>query len=126
MHNLNYWNGGVYLGLGPSAHSYDGKFRTANPYIYEYIKENPPQREEIDKNKALKEYIMLRLRKREGIFPEDMCCRFGEKTARIFTEEAYNLGLDVDKRRIRIPQKRLFVSDAIILSLISHLPNQLG
>jgi oxygen-independent coproporphyrinogen-3 oxidase len=31
LHNTNYWKGTPYLGLGPSAHSFDGKDRGFNP-----------------------------------------------------------------------------------------------
>ncbi len=31
MHNSNYWTGETYLGLGPSAHSFDGSIRRINP-----------------------------------------------------------------------------------------------
>ena len=29
-HNSSYWKGAIYLGVGPSAHSYDGKYRSWN------------------------------------------------------------------------------------------------
>ena len=31
LHNTNYWKGVPYLGVGPSAHSFDGKSRGSNP-----------------------------------------------------------------------------------------------
>jgi len=31
LHNLKYWRGARYLGLGPAAHSFDGRRRFANP-----------------------------------------------------------------------------------------------
>lgn len=31
VHNSSYWDGTPYLGLGPSAHSFDGRVRRANP-----------------------------------------------------------------------------------------------
>lgn len=120
-HNLNYWNGGIYLGLGASAHSYDGRFRSKNPYLNEYIEGKLPQREEIDREKALEEYIMLGLRKREGISIEEISCKFGRTIAEKVLREAYALELDIDGERVRVPREKQFVTDAIILSIVSHL-----
>ena len=33
-HNSAYWTGELYLGLGPSAHSFDGKVRRWNSYNF--------------------------------------------------------------------------------------------
>lgn len=39
MHNSNYWTGAPYLGLGPSAHSFDGTTRRINPAnLTEYLR----------------------------------------------------------------------------------------
>ena len=40
LHNLNYWNGGPYLGIGPAAHGYDGvRTRWVNkPSLSEYVR----------------------------------------------------------------------------------------
>lgn len=120
-HNLNYWNGGVYLGLGASAHSYDGKFRSSNPYLNEYLEGKPPLREEIDREKALEEYIMLGLRKREGISISRISNKFGQTVAERLIDKANTLELDIDGERVRIPRNRQFVMDAIILTLLGNV-----
>ena len=39
FHNSYYWDGTPYLGIGPSAHSFDGQIRRYNPSsVAEYIK----------------------------------------------------------------------------------------
>lgn len=72
-HNSSYWKGATYLGLGPSAHSYNGverRWNVANNNIYiKTLREGPPKREtEIlsDKNR-LNETIMISLRTMEGL-----------------------------------------------------------
>lgn len=73
-HNLKYWNQECYLGFGASAASYIDSARYTNTSnVNKYIKcmqEKLPCKEEIeelDKLAQIKEYIILRLRLREGI-----------------------------------------------------------
>ncbi|OYD13696.1 hypothetical protein CH333_10375 [candidate division WOR-3 bacterium JGI_Cruoil_03_44_89] len=120
-HNINYWGGGIYLGLGASAHSYDGTYRYANPRLYDYIKGKPHEREKITAEKALEECIMLGLRKRAGISLPEISHRFGRTVAEKLINEASILGLDIDGERVLVPRDKQFVSDAIILSITSHL-----
>ena len=67
-HNSNYWLGVPYLGLGPSAHSFDGKNRQWNvannaKYIAELEKNNLPATLEILTPKdRYNEYVMTSLR----------------------------------------------------------------
>jgi len=67
-HNSNYWKGVKYLGIGPSAHSYNGEARQWNvannaKYIQDIIKGNLPAETEIlSENDRLNEYIMTSLR----------------------------------------------------------------
>ncbi len=72
-HNSSYWSGEKYLGLGPSAHSYDGKNRQWNKannvyYIHNVMEGIIPAEKEIlsDRNR-LNEFIMISLRTVEGL-----------------------------------------------------------
>jgi oxygen-independent coproporphyrinogen-3 oxidase len=72
-HNSSYWQGKKYLGLGPSAHSFDGKSRqwnVSNNNIYiQFLSENkiPFEKEMLTPSQKLNEYIMTSLRTIEGL-----------------------------------------------------------
>ena len=67
-HNSNYWKGISYLGIGPSAHSYNGQTRqwnvANNPrYIQQIgLNEVPAEMETLTETNRLNEYIMTSLR----------------------------------------------------------------
>jgi oxygen-independent coproporphyrinogen-3 oxidase len=72
-HNSSYWKQVPYLGLGPSAHSFDRRSRQWNVSdVRKYIKaivagEIPFEREELDRMTVFNEYIMTSLRTMWGI-----------------------------------------------------------
>lgn len=73
-HNAAYWKGEPYLGIGPSAHSYNGIQRLANvasnPKYIEALKENHLaviETEDLSFEQKYNEYILTQLRKAEGI-----------------------------------------------------------
>jgi len=72
-HNAAYWGGKKYLGLGPSAHSFDGVSRQWNIannslYIQSLLQNTIPFEEERLTNiQRLNEYIMTSLRTQEGL-----------------------------------------------------------
>jgi len=72
-HNCSYWNGKHYLGLGPSAHSFNGisrQWNIANNALYIKSIENGVPDFEIENltaSQKLNEYIMTGLRTIEGI-----------------------------------------------------------
>ncbi len=71
-HNSNYWKKGKYLGIGPSAHSYDGEsrqFNVANNTKYlNALAEQRPQYlyEMLEPQDQVNEYIMTSLRTQWG------------------------------------------------------------
>lgn len=81
-HNLNYWNYGEYLGLGAGAHSFFKTSINGNsgirwwnislPKNFSTATERIQNFEYITPEIALKEFIMLGLRKREGIKLTDL------------------------------------------------------
>jgi oxygen-independent coproporphyrinogen III oxidase len=72
-HNTSYWNGKQYLGIGPSAHSFDGEKRMWNvSNNFNYIKSIesnslPLEYETLTKNQQLNEYILTGIRTKWGI-----------------------------------------------------------
>jgi oxygen-independent coproporphyrinogen-3 oxidase len=72
-HNSAYWEGSAYIGLGPSAHSYDGEKRKWNianniKYIESISKHILPLEEEtLSQNDKLNEYTMTSIRRSKGI-----------------------------------------------------------
>lgn len=82
-HNSSYWQGKSYLGLGPSAHSFNGTSRQWNIannalYIQSLLKGIVPFEEEVLTNEQqLNEYVMTSLRTMEGISLQKVIRDFG-------------------------------------------------
>lgn len=76
-HNSSYWEGVPYLGIGPSAHSYDGKRRRMNiahnaKYVEALEKKDTSYFEEevLTGDDIYNEYILTRLRTKSGLNKE--------------------------------------------------------
>lgn len=84
-HNTSYWQGKAYLGLGPSAHSFNGAARQWNIannalYLQSLAKDVVPfEEEQLDAAQQLNEYIMISLRTAEGISLGRLERQFGPK-----------------------------------------------
>ncbi|SHM62105.1 oxygen-independent coproporphyrinogen-3 oxidase [Cyclobacterium lianum] len=83
LHNSNYWKGVPYLGLGPGAHSFDGKHRghnISNNAVYmRMLQKNklPFQIETLDKHEQINEYLLTSLRTIWGIDTAYLTEQFG-------------------------------------------------
>ena len=84
-HNSSYWQGKPYIGLGPSAHSFNGHSRQwniANNALYIQGLENNSilfEKELLTKSQQLNEYIMTSLRTIEGISLQKLQVDFGDE-----------------------------------------------
>lgn len=82
-HNTSYWKGLPYLGIGPSAHSYDGNSRqwntrVNNRYLQGIARGHPEfERETLTLQNQWNEYIMTALRTCWGIDLEKTAAKFG-------------------------------------------------
>ena len=92
-HNLGYWTGKNYIGVGAGAHSFDGKRRTSNIRdVATYIKkicagENISVVEEIvTRQAAMEEFCFLGLRKVDGISAQAFKKIFGAEIGAVFSE----------------------------------------
>ena len=82
-HNTNYWKGVSYLGIGPSAHSFNGETRQWNvannaKYIDGILNGNiPAEQEVLTTANRVNEYIMTSLRTKWGMNLNEIESRFG-------------------------------------------------
>ena len=82
-HNLLYWSGASYLGLGPSAHSYDGERRSWNTSSLKGYIGGINNGDEIDETEQLTsrekyhDYLLTSLRTKRGADPAHMEKAFG-------------------------------------------------
>jgi oxygen-independent coproporphyrinogen-3 oxidase len=92
-HNTGYWKGSPYLGIGPSAHSYDGTVRRWNvSHNSRYVKSArsgmPEFRQEtLASRDRYNEYILTGLRTRWGVSLAVVRDRFGEEQAAHFQRQ---------------------------------------
>ncbi|MDR2885763.1 MAG: coproporphyrinogen III oxidase family protein, partial [Rikenellaceae bacterium] len=124
-HNSAYWTGAAYLGIGPSAHSYDGaRLRRWNEQTLEaYIAGPAYQSETLSDDELWDEYLMTRLRTAEGVSETEIAPRFGARRLQEFEKcaagpLAAGTLVKIDGNYV-IPSEKVFVSDGIICSLVA-------
>ena len=88
-HNTIYWKGEKYLGLGPSAHSFDGISRQWNvASVKDYCEHYFFEREELTLDNRYNEYIMTSLRTMWGVDVDYIKSNFGDEYVEKFKKQA--------------------------------------
>lgn len=127
-HNSSYWNGSKYLGLGPSAHSYDGGSRQWNvanldQYIASTEKGDPDfEREILSETNRINDYLITRIRTVWGISLNDLEREFGEPVRRQVWQSAQSFihsgHLMHQGDVVSLTRRGIMISDEIMLALV--------
>lgn len=124
-HNSSYWNETPYLGVGPSAHSYNLSTRSWNvSNVSQYVKSIskgilPLEEEQIDAITRYNDLITTALRTKEGIhlntLQEDYVQYLLEQSSEFIKEGTM---IKTSDNRLALTRKGYYISDAIMAELI--------
>lgn len=127
LHNLNYWRGGEYVGLGPSAASHLRGRRFRNLADLDAYIESPTGLteyvEELNAEDKVSEEVMLRLRLLvEGIEISELAARFGHDKAAALASRLGGMVRDgllvFDGSRYRLAPSRVLTSNPILAAVL--------
>ena len=126
-HNTSYWLGKSYLGVGPSAHSFDGKIRSWNiSNNSKYIKSIeasvlPSESERLSIENRFNEYIMTGLRTMWGVSLQKIETEYGLKIKEELVNNSKQLitsnYLVIEDQHLKITKTGKFLSDGIASEL---------
>ena len=130
-HNMNCWNQHEYLGFGVAAHSYFDGMRYSNindlkQYIENFINEeavyNVVFHEKQDKEEMMKEYMILGLRKIEGVKISNFKNKFVDNPLYVFRNELEKLTkndlLEIDEDVIKLTKKGLDFANMVWIEFV--------
>lgn len=125
-HNSSYWNHTPFLGLGPSAHSFDGKSRQWNPANLKQYCDNMTQSKDCEERELLSnddlynETLLLGLRTRAGVDLNAVASRFGgtrrEELELHFRTHVAPEHYHIEKDRLCLTATGLWFADGIAQS----------
>ena len=125
--NTAYWFGKPYLGIGPSAHSFDGfqrKWNVSNNSLYIKALEKgeiPAEVEKLSVSDRYNELVMTRLRTKWGVSVDEVERSFGLRFKEYLLREAAKLiddgMLEWKEDRLQVSKKGKFLSDGIAAEL---------
>ena len=125
-HNLSCWNQEEYIGVGAAAHSYTNNVRFSNidsieEYINNYETNNETDNfifhEKQSKESKMKEFMLLGLRKIEGVHIQDFKNRFSDNPIYLYRKELEKLVkeelIEIDGDIIRLTDKGLDLANLV-------------
>lgn len=134
VHNSRYWTGNPYLGIGPSAHSYDGgRVRRSNPHdIRGYLErfgmngntDSLPfyKGETLGDTELMEEMVMLRMRMREGLDLSEFELKFGKNAKdKLIVNSSKDLSsgnVTIENNSLRLTHNGIMTADQVILRLV--------
>ncbi len=139
VHNSRYWSGQAYLGLGPSAHSFDGEQTRSwnishNLHYCRGIEAGSPEEsvEVLSMVDCLNEFLMIRLRLDEGLPWDELTSRFGADAKDRVRERLLTLspswfreeGFLGEEQPLRLSHSGRGLADYIASSLFDDLTGQ--
>ncbi len=128
VNNSNYWKGKAYIGIGPAAHSFDGKRkRSWNPSNNsKYLKSIqqgilPAKFENLNTHEAFNEYLMTGLRTSWGVSLQKVNETFGEQYSNYLEKQVENYLIDQklywDGDALKVSKTAKFLTDGIASDL---------
>ena len=135
-HNMTYWEGGDYLGIGAGAHSYLRSDGADGIYGQRWHNEKNPirymeavgragaavaERESLDLKKAAAECLFMGLRMMKGISVDDFARRFGKNPAEFYPRIGAWLEeglMEQDNGRLRLSRRGILLADSIFVEFV--------
>lgn len=127
-HNTSYWKGKPYLGIGPSAHSYDGGLKRSwniahNAKYMTALAQNelPSESEMLSEKEQFNEMLMIGLRTIWGVDLQRVKDTFNAEIQSLL-EKAISPKIEdgllvIENNHLKIPEKNWFLADGIAADL---------
>ena len=127
-HNSAYWKSEPYLGIGPSAHSYNGHLERSwnianNPIYIKNLNQNilPKEKEILTEKDRFNEMIMIGLRTIWGVDLNKINQNFSSEVIDYLNQEIKSKIesgiLEIENNYLKIPEKHWFLADGIASDL---------